>query len=53
MPAAQTSTLESIIWLVERFRAAGAKVVNTRGEDLEPVDIAALLELLSKQGQAK
>ena len=39
-------TLEDVVRLVARLRAAGARVINSRGEDLSAAEIEALLKEL-------
>jgi hypothetical protein len=37
-------TLEEIADIIARLRAAGARVINARGDDLRPADIEAILK---------
>jgi hypothetical protein len=37
-------TPEEIARIIARLRAAGARVVNAKGEDLRPADIEAILK---------
>jgi hypothetical protein len=46
-------TVEEVEKLVAKLRAAGARVINRRGEDMTEADLQAVVNRLNEQANAK